>query len=425
MPATRTELFEKASKGTADVIFLDVEVVTRSIKLLLHNIAYLEIAETSTYLAHSRNLSYLEDSVAPDEKDAARRNVVQALDRQPTNIQHILTGKHMNNNNTATTAKVIQALNEIDWGKKTMSVRVNGLDTQFLYRDIVDIIEKTGERLDLMMLPKIGNRHDIYACDMLVSQVEMAKGRKKRIGFEIIIETALGMSNVNEIAAASTRNESLHFGVADYAASTKARTTGIGGPNSEYGVLTDKDGDKPREYHWQDLWGYPIARMVVAAHANGLRPVDGPFGDFSDLDGYNAQARRAATLGCEGKWAIHPTQIKMANEVYSPSEKEVTQAKRILEAMDDAAKKGMGAVSLDGKLIDIASIKQAEVLPVSSKGRVASERCSPPRALPLSFKTDLTRWADSAGPPSLEDISPSLRGLRGEGGADRRQLRRL
>lgn len=305
VPATRTELFEKAVKGPADVIFLD-----------------------------------LEDSVSPDEKEVARKNVIQAL-------------------------------NEIDWGKKTMSVRINGLDTMYMYRDVVDIIEQTGERLDLMMIPKGGVASDIYALDMLVSQVEMARGRKKRIGFELIIETALGMSNVNELAAASKRNESLHFGVADYAASTKARTTGIGGPNSGYGVLTDKDGDKPREYHWGDLWGYPIARMVVAAHANGLRPVDGPFGDFSDLDGYNAQARRAATLGCEGKWAIHPTQIKAANDVYSPSEKEVSQAKRILVAMDDAAKKGMGAVSLDGKLIDIASIKQAEVC-VAKAAQIAS-----------------------------------------------------
>uniref|UniRef100_A0A7S3RZS2 HpcH/HpaI aldolase/citrate lyase domain-containing protein n=1 Tax=Strombidinopsis acuminata TaxID=141414 RepID=A0A7S3RZS2_9SPIT len=301
VPATRTELFEKAAKGTADIIFIDIE-----------------------------------DSVAPDEKEVGRKNVIQAL-------------------------------NEIDWGNKVMSVRINGLDTHFMYRDVVDIIEQTGERLDLFMIPKVGVPSDVYAVDMLVSQCEMGKGRKKKIGFELIIETALGMSNVNAIAGASKRNESLHFGVADYAASTKARTTGIGGPNAQYGVLTDKDGDKPRDYHWGDMWNYPISRIVVAAHAHGLRPVDGPFGDFSDPAGYEAQARRAAVLGCEGKWAIHPSQIKLANEVYSPSEKEVTQAKRILEAMEDAAKKGMGAVSLDGKLIDIASIKQAEVCVAKAK----------------------------------------------------------
>ena len=203
---------------------------------------------------------------------------------------------------------------------------------------------------------------DIYALDMLVTQVEDARARQKKIGFEIIIETALGMQNVAEIAAASKRNESLHFGVADYAASTKARTTVIGGPNPMYGVLTDKEDDKPRDFHWGDMWHYAVARMVVACRANGLRPIDGPFGDFSDPDGFVAQANRAAVLGCEGKWAIHPSQIELANKVNSPSEAEVTKAKRILEAMDQAQKEGKGAVALDGRLIDIASIKQAEVL---------------------------------------------------------------
>jgi malyl-CoA/(S)-citramalyl-CoA lyase len=170
------------------------------------------------------------------------------------------------------------------------------------------------------------------------------------------------MQNIHEIAAASPRNESLHFGVADYAASTKAATTSIGGPNPAYGVLTDPDEAGGRDYHWGDMWHYAIARMVVAARANGLRPVDGPFGDFKDEEGYKAQARRAAVLGCEGKWAIHPSQIGLANEVYSPSEAEITKAKRILAAMEEAQREGKGAVSLDGRLIDIASIRQAEVM---------------------------------------------------------------
>jgi len=224
------------------------------------------------------------------------------------------------------------------------------------------VLEQTGERLDLIMIPKVGTVADVYAVDMLVSQVEAAKGRKKRIGFELIIETALGMSNVDAIAKASPRNESLHFGVADYAASTKARTTQIGGPNPNYVVLTDPDADGNRQTHWGDMWHYAIARMVVAARAAGLRPIDGPFGDFSDPDGYKAQASRAAVLGCEGKWAIHPSQVALANEMYSPSEKEVTKARRILEAMAQAQKEGKGAVALDGRLIDIASIKQAEAL---------------------------------------------------------------
>lgn len=273
----------------------------------------------------------LEDAVAPDDKVQARKNIIEAL-------------------------------NDLDWGEKTMSVRINGLDTHYMYRDVVDLIEQGGERLDLIMIPKVGTAADVYALDMLVTQAEDAVGRKKKIGFEMIIETALGMANVEEIAAGSWRNESLHFGVADYAASTKARTTVIGGPNANYGVLTDKDGDAPREYHWGDMWHYAVSRMVVAARAHGLRPIDGPFGDFSDPDGFKAQAYRAAVLGCEGKWAIHPSQIDIANEVNSPSEKEVTQAQRILDAMKQAQAEGKGAVSLDGRLIDIASIKQAEVM---------------------------------------------------------------
>jgi malyl-CoA/(S)-citramalyl-CoA lyase len=202
---------------------------------------------------------------------------------------------------------------------------------------------------------------------MLVTQCEAAVNRKKKIGFEMIIETALGMQNVHEIAAASKRNESLHFGVADYAASTKARTTNIGGANPSYSVLTDKDASGNRDVHWGDMWHYAIARMVVAARANGLRPIDGPFGDFSDADGYKAAGNRAGVLGCEGKWAIHPSQVALANELFTPSDTEVKKAHRILEAMAQAQKEGKGAVSLDGRLIDLASIRQAEVLVAKAK----------------------------------------------------------
>ena len=273
----------------------------------------------------------LEDAVAPDEKLQARKNIIKAL-------------------------------NEIDWGTKSMSIRINGLDTHYMYRDVVDIVEQAGERLDLIMIPKVGTAADVYAVDMMVTQIEDAKGYKKRIGFEHIIETALGMQNVTEIAAASKRNESLHFGVADYAASTRARTTIIGGVNPDYSVLTDPNEDGGRDIHWGDMWHYALARMVVAARANGLRPNDGPFGDFSDPAGYRAAAKRAAVLGCEGKWAIHPSQIALANEVMSPSAAEVDRANRILTAMADAEAAGKGAVSLDGRLIDYASIRQAEVL---------------------------------------------------------------
>ena len=296
IPGSQPQMFEKAAKLDVDVIFLD-----------------------------------LEDAVAPNEKEQARKNIIKAL-------------------------------NEIDWGNKSMSVRINGLDTHYMYRDVVDVVEQAGERLDLIMIPKVGTAADVYAVDMMVTQIEAAKGYKKRIGFEHIIETALGMQNVSEIAAASPRNESLHFGVADYAASTRARTTIIGGVNEDYSVLTDPAKDGSREVHWGDMWHYALARMVVAARANGLRPIDGPFGDFSDPDGYRAAAKRAAVLGCEGKWAIHPSQAALANEMMSPSDSEVDRAERILKAMADAEKTGKGAVSLDGRLIDYASIRQAEVL---------------------------------------------------------------
>jgi malyl-CoA/(S)-citramalyl-CoA lyase len=248
VPGSQPQLFEKAAKSAADIVFLD-----------------------------------LEDAVAPDDKAQARKNVIAAV-------------------------------NDIDWGTKTLSVRINGLDTHYMYRDVVDVLEQAGDRLDLIMIPKVGTAADIYALDMLATQIETAKGRKKRVGFELIIETALGMQNITSIAGASRRNESLHFGVADYSASTRARTTNIGGANPDYAVLTDKDGAGNRETHWGDMWHYAIARMVVAARANGLRPIDGPFGDFSDQEGYHAAAMRAAVLGCEGKWAIHPSQVALANE---------------------------------------------------------------------------------------------------------------
>ena len=272
----------------------------------------------------------VEDAVAPDDKAQARKNIIQGL-------------------------------NDIDWGRKTMMVRINGLDTHYMYRDVVDIVEAC-PRLDMILIPKVGTPADVYAIDMMVTQIETAMGRTKRIGFEVLIETALGMANVEAIAQSSKRLEAMSFGVADYAASTRARTTVIGGVNKDSGVLTDRDADGNREYFWTDPWHAAQTRMMVACRAYGLRPIDGPFGDFSDPDGYLAAANRAAVLGYEGKWAIHPSQIDLANQVYTPSEAEVTRARRIMQAMDEAAKAGKGAVSLDGRMIDIASIRMAEAL---------------------------------------------------------------
>jgi len=295
VPGTDPTLFVKAAQSNADIIFLDCE-----------------------------------DAVAPDDKEKARRNIVQGL-------------------------------NEVDWGRKTLMVRINGLDTHYMYRDVVDIVEAC-PRLDMILIPKVGVPQDVYAVDMLVTQIEAAKQRTKRIGFEVLIETALGLANVEAIAQSSRRLEAMSFGVADYAASTRARTTVIGGVNKDSGVLTDPDADGKRQYFWTDPWHAAQTRMLVACRAYGLRPIDGPFGDFKDPDGYRAAANRAAVLGYEGKWAIHPSQIDLANQVFTPSEAEVTRARRILEAMAQAAKDGRGAVSLDGRLIDIASIRMAQSL---------------------------------------------------------------
>ena len=260
----------------------------------------------------------LEDAVAPPDKDKARDNIVAAL-------------------------------NEVDWKRKIVAVRVNGLETHWCYRDVIALVEKGGERLDAIMIPKVGTASDVYAIDMLITQASAAVKRKKQIGLEVIIETALGLTNIDEIAGASKRLESLHFGSADYAASAGM-------------MLTDKQPSAPREKHWNDLWHYPLFRMVAAARAHGLVPIDGPFGDYSDADGFRVQAMRTAVLGCEGKWAIHPSQVALANEIYTPPAKEVERAEAILAAMKDAETKGMGAMALNGVLIDAASIRQAQVI---------------------------------------------------------------
>jgi malyl-CoA/(S)-citramalyl-CoA lyase len=198
----------------------------------------------------------------------------------------------------------------------------------------------------------------------LLDQIEQRNGWPAgRIGIHILIETAKGMANVEAISRARPdRLEAMVFGVADYAASVRARTTNIGGANPDYAVLTDANASGDRALHWGDQWHFGISRMVAACRAEGLRPIDGPFGDFEDAEGFRAAARRAAALGCEGKWAIHPSQVALANEVFTPSEAEVEKARRILEAMEQAAKDGKGAVALDGRLIDAASIRMAEQL---------------------------------------------------------------
>ncbi len=281
VPGSNPGMFEKAAASDVDYVFLD-----------------------------------LEDAVAPGDKLAARANIIQALQ-------------------------------DIDWrgAGKTISIRINGLDTHYMYRDVVEIVEQAGQFLDTIMIPKVGVTGDVYMVDAMVTQIEIAVGLTHRIGLEALIETTLGMANVEAIATSSDRLEAMHFGVADYAASCRARTTNIGGLNPDY------PGDQ-----WHD----GLSRMLVACRAYGLRPIDGPFGDFNDPDGFNLGARRAAALGYEGKWAIHPSQIGLANDVFSPPAAEVDKAKRILIALEEAAAEGRGAAQLDGRMIDAASARMAE-----------------------------------------------------------------
>ncbi len=281
VPGSSPEMFEKALDSEVDFVFLD-----------------------------------LEDAVAPDDKLTARSNIIQAL-------------------------------NDLDWrgAGKTMSIRINGIDTHYMYRDVVDILEQAGQFVDTVLIPKVGVTGDVYMVDAMISQIEAAMGYTHDIGIEVLIETALGMANVESIATSSKRLEAMHFGVADYAASNRARTVNIGGLNPDY------PGDQ---------WHAAISRMTVACRAYGLRAIDGPFGDFGDPDGFRLAARRAAALGCEGKWAIHPSQVKLANDVFSPTEAEVDKAKRILASLAEAASQGKGAAQLDGRLIDAASAKMAE-----------------------------------------------------------------
>ena len=281
VPGSSPKMFEKALNSDADYIFLD-----------------------------------LEDAVSPNDKVAARQNVIKAL-------------------------------KEIDWrGKgKTISVRINSLDTHFMYRDVVDIAEEAGDKIDTILIPKAGMASDVYMVDCLLTQIETNKKIKNKIGLECLIETALGMLNIKEIAKSSERLEALHFGVADYAASLRARTVVIGGLNPNY------PGDQ---------WHHGLSELVMTCRAYGLRAIDGPFGDFNDPDSYIEAAKRGAAIGIEGKWAIHPSQIKLANEVFSPPEKEVEKAKKILDELEKAAKEGKGAAQLDGRMIDAASARMAE-----------------------------------------------------------------
>ncbi len=245
-----------------------------------------------------------------------------------------------------------------DFGATGLWTRINALNSPWALDDIIEIVSAIGDKLDVVMLPKVEGAWDIHYLDQLLAQLEARHAIKKPILIHAILETAQGVNNVEAIANASPRMHGMSLGPADLAASRAMKTTRVGGGHPDYKVLADAAGDAPRAAYQQDLWHYTIAKMVDACAAAGIKPFYGPFGDFSDPAACEAQFRNAFLLGCVGAWSLHPTQIDIAKRVYSPDPAEVAFAKKIVESMPD----GAGAVMIDGKMQDDATWKQAKVL---------------------------------------------------------------
>ncbi|HDM78036.1 MAG TPA: CoA ester lyase [Deltaproteobacteria bacterium] len=259
----------------------------------------------------------LEDSVPVDEKENARSFVVSAF-------------------------------LEENWGDKIRSFRINGLDTPYAYRDIIDVVEKAGENIDSLIIPKVNTKCDVYMVSKLLDQIESQKGIKNRIRLEASIETAEGLVNAYEIAIASDRLDTLVFGISDYSASVNMKNVGISSHGDEEEIYPG------HRYH------FPLSRMIMAAKAANLLAIDAPYGNFKDPEGLQNSCNMAAALGCDGKWAIHPAQIDAINKTFSPDEREIQQAKKVLEAYEKAKKEKHGAVAIDGKMIDGASLRNAK-----------------------------------------------------------------
>jgi citrate lyase subunit beta / citryl-CoA lyase len=252
----------------------------------------------------------LEDAVAPNAKVAAR-------------------------------AQVVEALKSLNWRGKTRCVRINDLRTRYAYNDIIEVVRGAGEHLDTIMIPKAMDARDIWFVETLLEQLEADLGLKKRIGIEALIEEVQGMNNVEPIAASSPRLEALILGVGDYSASQKMDARSVAGGTGYPG----------------DLWHYARFRMVVAARAHGLDPIDGPFTDFRNPDGYREECRRGLILGCAGKWALHPMQIPIALEVYTPPAEQVAYARKMIAAYREAEAQGLGAIQIEGQMVDAASVR--------------------------------------------------------------------
>jgi malyl-CoA/(S)-citramalyl-CoA lyase len=245
-----------------------------------------------------------------------------------------------------------------DFGATGLWTRVNALNSPWGLDDIVDVVAAVGNKLDVIMLPKVEGAWDIHYLDQLLAQLEAKHGVKRPILIHAILETAEGVDNVEAIATASPRMHGMSLGPADLAASRAMKTTRVGGGHPDYQVLADAAGDAPRARFQQDLWHYTIAKMVDACAAAGIKPFYGPFGDFSDAAACEAQFRNAFLMGCAGAWSLHPSQIAIAKRVFSPEPGEVAFARKILDAMPD----GTGAVMIDGKMQDDATWKQAKVV---------------------------------------------------------------
>ena len=260
----------------------------------------------------------------------------------------------------AARAGFIELAKANDFGETGLWTRINCLNSPWVLDDIIDIVSAVGDKLDVIMLPKVEGPWDIHYLDQLLAQLEARHRITRPIQIHAILETAEGVANVEAIAEASPRMHGMSLGPADLAASRGMKTTRVGGGHPGYGVLTDPSGDSasPRAFLQQDLWHYTIAKMVDACRRTGIKPFYGPFGDFSDPEACESQFRNAFLMGCLGAWSLHPSQVDIAKRVFSPDIDEVKFARRIIDAMPD----GTGAVMLDGKMQDDATWKQARVI---------------------------------------------------------------
>lgn len=237
--------------------------------------------------------------------------------------------------------QIVQALNTLDWGRSVRCVRINDLDTHYAYEDIISVVEGAGENLDTIMVPKVKSACDVRFVDRLLSQIEGKLGLRRRIGIEVLIEEAEAIMRVEEIAGASNRLEALIFGMGDYSASQGIDPRAISGDTGYPG----------------DIWHYARYKMIVAARTYGLDAVDGPFVNFKDQDYFRTECIRALQLGAVGKWAIHPSQVAIAQEAFSPSQTEVDRAYKAVAAYREAQQQGLGAIQVDGQMVDVATVR--------------------------------------------------------------------